>query len=203
LNADTIPDGFFSFDNPTFLAIIYRFAANLFFMFILIRLVYYRYNRKIKFLFIAFMMGIVVFFICSMLGAVRLDISFAFGLFAIFAILRFRTKNVSTKDMAYVFTTIGISMINSLKVFKFPLGGIVIFNIIIILSTFLLEEYLAKNSFKSHVISYKNPEMLKPDKKQKLLQELSDLTGEKVTRVKILNVDYKRGKSSLEIFYKA
>jgi hypothetical protein len=203
LNADTIPDGFFSFDNPTFMAIMLRFAANLIFMFILVRLVYYRYNRKVKFLFISFMMGIVVFFICSMLGAVRLDISFAFGLFAIFAILRFRTKNVSTKDMAYVFTTIGISMINSLKVFKFPLGGIVIFNILIILSCFILEEYLKKNSFKSHVISYKNPEMLKPANKQKLLQEISDLTGEKVTRIKILNVDYKRGKSSLEIFYKA
>jgi hypothetical protein len=155
-----------------------------------------------EFLFISFMMGIVVFFICSMLGAVRLDISFAFGLFAIFAILRFRTRNVSTKDMAYVFTTIGISMINSLKVFKFPLAGILIFNILIILSCYILEEYLAKNSFRSHVISYNNPEMLKPDNKQKLLQEISDMTGENVVRAKILKVDYKKGESSLEIFYK-
>jgi hypothetical protein len=202
LNADSIPDGFFSLDNPTFLAIMWRFAANLFFMFILVRVVYYRYNKKIKFLFISFMMGIVVFFICSMLGAVRLDISFAFGLFAIFAILRFRTRNVSTKDMAYVFTTIGISMINSLKVFKFPIGGIVIFNLLIILSCFILEEYLAKNSFRSHVISYNNTELLKPDNKQKLLQDISGLTGETVVRVKIQKVDYKKGESSLEIFYR-
>jgi hypothetical protein len=201
MNPDQIPDGFFSLGNPTFLAIMLRFATNLIFMFILIRVVYYRYNKKMKFLFTFFMMGIVVFFICSMLGAVRLDISFAFGLFAIFAILRFRTRNVGIKDMAYIFTTIGISMINSLKVFKFPLLGIFIFNILIILSSYFLEEYLARHRYESHVITYNNTEMLKPENKQKLLQEVSDLTGEKIFKVKILKVDYKKGEASLEVYY--
>jgi hypothetical protein len=37
----------------------------------------------------------------------------AIGLFAVFTILRFRTRNFSLKDMSYIFTTIGISVINS------------------------------------------------------------------------------------------
>ena len=201
MDTDSIPDGFFSLDNPTFLAIMLRFATNLVFLVILIRVVYFRYNKKVKFLFTFFIMGVVVFFICSMLGTVRLDISFAFGLFAIFAILRFRTRKVGIKDMAYIFTTIGISMINSLKVFKFPLLGILIFNILIILTTYLLEEYLDRHRSDSHVITFNNTEMLKPENKPKLLQEVSDLTGEKITRVKILKVDYKKGEASLEVFY--
>jgi hypothetical protein len=51
----------------------------------------------------------------------------AIGLFAIFAILRFRTRNFSLKDMSYIFTTIGISVINSLKLTGFPVLGVVIF----------------------------------------------------------------------------
>jgi hypothetical protein len=202
MDTDSIPDGFFSLDNPTFLAIILRFATNLFFMFILIRFVYYRYNKKVKFLFTFFIMGIVVFFICSMLGAVRLDISFAFGLFAIFAILRFRTRNVGIKDMAYIFTVIGISMINSLKVFKFPLFGIFVFNILIILSTYLLEVYLDRHRTDSHVITYNNTEMLKPENKEKLLKDVSELTGEKIIKVKLLKVDYRKDEASIEVFYK-
>lgn len=197
-----MPNGFFSLNNPNFLGIMMRFVINLFFLFILIRIVYFRYTKKEKFLFTFFLMGIMVFFICSMLGTVLLDISFAFGLFAIFAIIRFRTRNFSIKDMAYTFTTIGISMINSLKVHNFPLLGILIFNAIIIISAFILEEFLVKNNSDSYTITYGNLELLKPDKKQKLLKDLSEITGKEILRFKIRNVNYKRKVASLEIFYR-
>src|SRR3972149_3916379 len=123
-------DGFFSLGNPNFLAIIMKFVINLLFIFILVRVIYYRYSRKEELLFTLFLMGIMVFFVNSMMSSVQLDFGFAFGMFAIFAILRFRTNSVSIKDMAYIFTVIGISMMNSLKVFNFPMFGIFVFNII-------------------------------------------------------------------------
>ena len=75
------------------------------------------------FFFAFFLMGIMIFFIGSILNAVFLEIGMAVGLFAIFTILRLRTTNVSVKDMAYMFTVIGISVINSLKLMGFPLLG--------------------------------------------------------------------------------
>ena len=135
--ADIVPDCFFCLNNPTFVGIMWRFAIDIAFLFILIRVVYFRYSRKEKFLFTFFLMGIMAFFICSMLGTVFLDMTFAFGLFAVFGILRLRTRNFSVKDMAYTFTTIGISLINSLKVLKFPLLGILIINIIIIVAAII------------------------------------------------------------------
>jgi|WetSurMetagenome_2_1015567.scaffolds.fasta_scaffold228482_2 hypothetical protein len=200
---DTMPVGFFSLNNPKFLAIMLRFVIDLFFLFILIRVIYFKYTKKEEFLFTLFLMGIMVFFINSMLYSVRLDIGLAFGLFAIFAILRFRTDSVSIKDMAYIFAAIGISMMNSLEVFKFPMFGIIVFNIIILLSTYVLEEFLTKNRSDSHIITYENLELLKPDKEQKLLKELSLITGKSVFKVKVQRVNYKRGLAVLEIFYKS
>ncbi|MEI6047514.1 MAG: DUF4956 domain-containing protein [Bacteroidota bacterium] len=197
-----MPDGFFSLNNPTFLGIMVRFGINLVFLFILIRLIYFRYSKKEKFLFTFFLMGIMTFFISSMLRTVFVDIGMAFGLFAIFGILRLRTRNFSVKDMAYTFTTIGISVINSLKVLKFPMLGVLLINVIILVAAYLLEKYLVKYDSESYTITYENMEMLKPDKKQKLLKDISGITGKEIMNVKIRKVDYKRKVAELDIFYK-
>ena len=197
-----MPDGFFSLNNPSFLMIMLKFVINMIFIFILIRVIYFRYSRKEELLFTLFIMGIMVFFVNSMMTSVTLDLGFAFGMFAIFAILRFRTNSISLKDMIYIFTVIGISMMNSLKVFKFPMFGIFIFNIIILISVYILEEYILRHKTDSHMITYENLELLKPDKEQKLIKELSQMTGKNVFKIKVQRIDYKRSVSVLEIFYK-
>jgi hypothetical protein len=180
----------------------WRFAIDIIFLFILIRFIYFRYSKKVRFLFTFFLMGIMVFFICSMLGTVVLDMTFAFGLFAVFSILRFRTSNFNVKDMAYTFTTIGLSLINSLKVLKFPLAGILIINIIIIISVYMLEEYLLKYKFEKQSIVYEKLDMLKPEKREKLLKDISERTGREVLRIKICRINYKRKRALLDIYYK-
>jgi hypothetical protein len=197
-----MPDGFFSLNNPTFLGILLRFVINLFFLVILIRVIYFRYSGKEKFLFTFFLMGIMTFFISSMLRTVFVDIGMAFGLFAIFGILRLRTRNFSVKDMAYTFATIGLSVINSLKILKFPMAGVLIINCIILLSAYLLERYVVKHNCESYTITYENMELLKPEKNQKLLRDISAITGKEILKVKILKADYRRKVAELEIFYR-
>jgi len=199
---DKVPDGFFSLNNPTFLSIMGRFGIDLIFLFLLIVVVYYRHSQKEKFVFTLFLMGIMAFFICSMLGTVFLDMTFAFGLFAVFGILRLRTRNFSVKDMAYTFTTIGLSVINSLKLLKFPLLGVLIINGIVILVAYLLEEFITKNKISSHLIVYDNLELVKPDKKHRLLKDISTRTGKEILRVKIRKINFKRKIAILDIYYK-
>lgn len=200
---DAVPSGFFSLNNPTFIEIMLRFVMNLFFITIMIRYIYFKYAKQEGLLFTLFIMGIMVFFITAILGNIYMEMSFAFGLFAIFAIMRFRTSSISIKDMAYIFAVVGISMINALKVLKFPMFGIIIFNIIILLSAYILEEYNQKHNTDSHLITYENIELLKPDREQKLYKEISTLTGKEVFRVKIHRVDYRRGTAVIEVFYKS
>ena len=195
-------DDFFNLNNPSFLGIMIRFAVNLFFLFILIRVVYFRYTKKEKFLFTFFLMGIMVFFICSILRSVFFDMGMAVGLFAIFAILRFRTRNFSIKDMAYIFTIIAISAINSFKLVGFPMLGVLIFNFIIIITAFILEEYLSHNKSDTYSVIYENLELLKPDKEQDLIKDISERTGKDIIKIKIIRVNYKKKSAVLDIFYK-
>ena len=197
-----MPDNFFNLNNPDFFGILLRFVINIVFLIILIRGIYFRYSKKEKFLFTFFLMGITVFFITSMLKSVFIEFGMAVGLFAVFAILRFRTRNFSLKDMSYIFTTIGISVINSLKLVGFPVLGVIIFNILIVISAIILEEFSLRNNTITHSINFDNLELLKSAKQQKILKELSDLTGKEIIRYKIRNIDYKEKVACLDIAYK-
>lgn len=209
---------FFDLNSPLFWAIIERFVINLVFLFLLIRVVYYRYSNKPRYAFSYFLMGIVIFILGSMLPIVFssavAQLGMAIGLFAIFTILRFRTRNLNIKDMAYIFTVIAISAVNSLEWSKFPTLGIFIFNLIIILSAFILEMLLvrktkktkktkkaSKEKFSTHPIVYDNMEMLKPQNKEELIKNVAEISGLDVKKVKIKKVDYKNKVAIIDIFY--
>ena len=49
---------------------------------------------------------------------IKLDLGFAFGLFAVFSILRYRTISIPLKEMTYLFLVIGIAVINALTTKK-------------------------------------------------------------------------------------
>jgi hypothetical protein len=163
-------------------------------------------------------MGIVIFILGSMLPIVFssavAQLGMAIGLFAIFTILRFRTRNLNIKDMAYIFTVIAISAVNSLEWSEFPMLGIFIFNLIIILSAFILEilmvrktkktkktKKVSKEKFSTHPIVYDNMEMLKPQNKEELIKNVAEITGLDVKKVKIKKVDYKNKVAIIDIFY--
>jgi len=197
-----MPDNFFNLSNPDFLGILFRFVLNLGFLVVLIRVIYFRYTKKEKFLFTFFMLGITIFFISSMLKSVFIEFGMAVGLFAIFTILRFRTRNFSLKDMSYIFTTIGISLINSLKLVGFPMLGVIIFNLIILASAVVLEEFAIRNNTTTYSIILEDLELIKNGKKQKILKEISEITGKDILRYKIRRIDYKKRIAVLDISYK-
>jgi len=210
-------EDFFNLSNAQFWAIIERFIVNFVFLFLLIELVYYRFSKKEMYVFSLFLMGIVIFVLGSMLPIVFASdlfgstVGIAVGLFAIFTILRFRTRNLDVKDMAYFFTVIAISAVNSFKWANFPLLGIFIFNFIIILSAFVLELFMAakvnktrkpeKESFTSYPIIYDNLEMLKPHNKEELLSNIVEITGHNVKKIRIREVNYKEKYARLDIYY--
>ncbi|OFY73160.1 MAG: hypothetical protein A2V46_06835 [Bacteroidetes bacterium RBG_19FT_COMBO_42_7] len=197
-----MPDNFFNLNNPDFFGILLRFIINTVFLIILIRIIYFRYSKKEKFLFTFFLLGITVFFITSMLKSVFIEFGMAVGLFAVFTILRFRTRNFSLKDMSYIFATIGISVINSLKLVGFPVLGVVIINIIIVIAAIILEEFTLRNNTVTYSIVFEDLELLKTAKKQKILKEISELTGKEILRFKIRRIDYRDKVAIVDIFYR-
>ncbi len=97
--------------------VLIRFAVDLVVLFIVIRLIYYRYTKNNGNAFSFFLMGIMIFLVCILLKTVEINLGVALGLFAIFAILRFRSRNLDLRDMTYFFTILGISVVNALANF--------------------------------------------------------------------------------------
>jgi hypothetical protein len=180
-----------------------RFVLNLVVLLILIRLIYYKYSKKEEYVFTYFMMGIVIFLLTSLLGTVDIQIGVALGLFAIFAILRFRTVNFTVKDMTYMFTVIGVSVINSQANVNPPIFGALGVNFIVIAATFILEAFLFKNSHTSHILKYGRTELLHPARRSELIQDLNLLTGYKIEKVTIIEVDAVKNNAEIEVWYKA
>ena len=77
-----------------------------------------------------------------------------------------------------------------------------IINIIIVLSAYILERYLFKYKTETHSIIYEKLDLLKPEKNEKLLKDISELTGKEIIKVKISRINYKRKTARLDIYYK-
>ena len=133
------------FQDPLW-GILLRLAINVVVLYIVIYLIYSRFSRKKDFMFPLFLMGIMLFMICILLRNSEMQMGMALGLFAVFSIMRFRTENLASKNMAYLFTVIGISVINAMFDFPNPVRGTILVNIIVILTVFILEISLNKFS---------------------------------------------------------
>ncbi len=83
-----------------------HFIINISFLLILLRVIYYRHSPNRDSLFGFFMFGNGVFLVTALLHNVEMSMGFAFGLFAVFSMLRYRTESLSIRDMTYLFTVI-------------------------------------------------------------------------------------------------
>jgi hypothetical protein len=185
----------------TLSGVMVRFFTNLLVLFILIRIIYYKYSKKEEYLFSFFMMGIIIFLLVSLLETVEIQLGMALGLFAIFAILRFRTVNYTVKDMTYIFTVIGISVINSQANIPPPLIGAIVVNSIIIIAAYILEIFLNKRTHTSIVVIYKNLELLRPSFKKDLIRDLSAQTGQTIEKVVIVKIDTVKKTAELLVYF--
>jgi hypothetical protein len=147
-------------------------------------------------------MGIIIFLLVSLLTTVNIQLGMALGLFAVFGILRFRTVNYTAKDMTYIFTIIGISVINSQANIPPPILGALVVNSIIIIIAIVLELFLKNNTLTPVVVLYNKLNLLNPDLRKDLLKDLTVQTGLNIEKVRIRRIDIDKGKAELEVFFK-
>lgn len=182
--------------------VLLRFLITLFVLTVFIHGVYLRNAKSDEHAFSFFQMGVIIFFVCILLKTVEIQMGMALGLFAIFALLRFRTENLPMKTMSYFFTVIGISVINAMAEFPSPVRGTILINSIIILTSYLLEIYSRKYALSKTLITYDQLELLQSGKKQELLKDLSLRTGWQVVRIEIKKIDSKKESAEIILYYK-
>jgi hypothetical protein len=184
-----------------FYELLIQFGINMLVLLILTITLYYRWNRKPEYVFAQLITGVIVFMICAMLRWVELELGMVLGLFAIFAIIRFRTLNVPVKEMAYLFMVVGISAINALLELSNCVQWIIFANLFLVLLIFVMEKVFFSKKLNRRTITFNKTDLLKPSRHQVLLQELRALTELNIVRFEIGKVDYIKNQAQLRIYF--
>jgi len=198
---ETILSDFYISGKP-WIDFIIRLLVNMVSTFILIRFIYYSNNHRVKFIFTFYLMGLMIFLISSILGQIELDFGFALGLFAIFAIIRFRSPPIDLKELTYLFLVIGISIINAMVDFKMNTWyALIIANLIVLGTAFFMEIYKPKNYLVKRMLIFtpSNFEIL--NNNELLLEEIRNNTGIEVLKVEVNKINRKRRLVSVWVFF--
>ena len=179
-----------------------RFTFNLVVAYIIIKLIYHRDHKGNDFVFTYFMFNSLIFFFAYILGNLDINIAFGFGLFAVFAILRYRTDPIPIKEMTYLFIVITIGVINALSANNVAFSEVLFANTAIVILTYLLEKYWVNNLLKSKAIVYGELDKISPEKNQELIDELSEKTGLSLLRAKVGRVNFKSNRVNIRVYYK-
>lgn len=184
-----------------FSELLVRFAFDFVVVFILVRLLYYPIHKRKDYLFTYFLFNALIFFLCLLLNSVKLSMGFAFGLFAIFGILRYRTEQLPIKEMTYLFIVIAIAVINAVSNKKISIAELVLTNFIIVLLTFVLERLWLLKHEAQKIITYEKIELIKPERYDELMADLKERTGLEINRARVGRIDFLRDVARIQIFY--
>ena len=186
--------------------VILRFSFNLLVAFVIIKLIYHRDYKGNDFVFTYFMFNTLIFFFAYILGNLDINMAFGFGLFAVFAILRYRTDPIPIKEMTYLFIVITIGVINALSANQVVFTELLFANVSIVAMTFLLERHwvnnLPDNGLSSKTIVYNDIKMIKPENHQALINDIAQKTGLSVISIKVGRINFIENCANIKLFYK-
>src|SRR4030095_14605049 len=186
ISADIVETGFTLFEklSPKFFI---RLGIDLLAVIFLVRFIYFPIYRSRENVFTFFIFNLVIFLVTYLLNKVEMSMGAAFGLFAVFTMLRYRTEGISIKDMTYLFLVIAIGLINSVS--KGGWDEFLLINLIILVFTYLLESNLLMKREATKLIEYDDIELIKPERRTELMQDLEARTGIKINRIHISEVN--------------
>ena len=186
--------------------LLFRLLIDLAAVSLLIVLVYFPRYKKRELNFTFFIFNLVIFFISFLLSKVDLSMGTAFGLFAVFSMLRYRTEEVSIKDMTYLFLVIAIGLISAVTKIKDAGDGyeyafiLMIQGVIIGLAILLESKFLFKKEG-AKIILYEKIELVHPAKLEQLIEDLKLRTGLNVSRVSIVKINFLTDSAQIKVYY--
>jgi hypothetical protein len=143
---------------------------------------------------------------CFFLNKVKISMGAAFGLFAVFGMLRYRTEDLSIKDMTYLFLVIAIGLMTAVIklediAYYYEFVFIICTNGFVLLLTYLLESNLLMKQETAKQIIYENIELIKPEKRAELMADLETRTGLKINRISIGKIDFLKDTALIKIYF--
>ena len=174
-----------------------RLVINMAAIFVLVRFIYFRVSNHRAYASSFILFGLGVFLVTSQLASADISMGFAFGLFAIFSMLRYRTESINIKEMTYLFLVIAISLLSGV-------ADVTHLELALLLGLICLFAYVTETSFllprlEEHTVEYEKIENIVPERKQELLQDLHERLGQDIHSVKIVSLNFLRDTALLKV----
>ncbi len=183
-----------------------RLLIDLVSTYVLMQFIYFRFYKNKDLLFTYFVFNIVIFTISFLLNRVEISMGAAFGLFAVFSMLRYKTEEISIKDMTYLFLTIAIGIVSAVTrlkgvedVYEYLFLISIIAAMILIALTLESNWFMKQELFK--VIFYEKIELIHPNNYQEFLTDLRTRTGIDIHRAEVQKIDFLRDSAQVKIYY--
>jgi hypothetical protein len=181
------------------LKLIVRFGINLAFVAVVVRGVYLRFHQRLDFAFSCVLLNVMTFAVCMLLRKAPVELGFALGLFGVFGILRYRTDAIGTRDLTYLFVSVGLGMLNAVANKKVSVAELFFINFAIVATTAFLELRTRSSGREVRTVVYDHLALLKPGRATDLIADLRERTGLDVSKYRVEDIDLLRDCARLTI----
>lgn len=176
-----------------------RLGIDLVCVLILVRLIYYRaYGRADLFL-TFFSFNLAIFMIAFVLNSTEISMGAAFGLFAVFSMLRYRTEGISTTDMTYLFMAIALGLVMAVSHESLPVLGVI--GAILVGFTAVFESGVLSRRELRQEVMYDNITLVRASEREALIADLAARTGLNIHRVQVEDIDLVRDSARIAVFH--
>lgn len=189
-----------------FINMLIRLVICLFFSWFIIDRLYYAKSQRRDFYFTFMLISIAIFLLVFFMIFVLDDmkgktgIGIGIGLFGIFSIMRYRTDSMPVREMTYLFVIVALAVINALAtVISYP--ELFVTNIVMALLVWLCEVNPRMQHTSSKLIQYDRIELVKPENRDMLMNDLRNRTGLNIVNVEVGGLDFLRDMAMLRITY--
>ena len=183
-----------------------RFFVCLIVNWMIVHFLYFKNGKRRDFYFTFMLISISIFFLVFFMIFVLEDmkgkagIGLGIGLFGIFSIMRYRTDTMPVREMTYLFIIISLAVVNALAS-TMPLIELVLTNIIVIIAIIVCEWRLKTENVK--LVQYDKIELISPDKREELIDDLKKRTGLDIIKVEVGAIDFLRDMTMLRVHYRS
>ena len=189
-----------------FTLMLVRFVICLLVNWLIVDKLYYKKSKRRDFYFTFIIIGVAIFFIVFFMIFVLEDmkgktgIGVGIGMFGIFSIMRYRTDAMPVREMTYLFVVLCLSVVAASSS-TMPLVELLVTNLIIIIVVWFFEHLLKVVPCK--LIQYDRLDLVKPDRREDLIEDIRERTGLDVITVEVGGIDMLRDMAVVKVYYKS
>ena len=155
-----------------------------------------------NFQFTCYLFNIVTLCLCVLLQQGPAELGVALTLFGVFGILRYRTEQIRSSDLTYLFIALGLAILNGIADRSLSIAELIATNAAIVTAAVVLEHRRPGEREHATPLLYDKLELLTPGRAVALADDIAARTGLTVVRVEVERIDLLRDAAELVVHYR-